>query len=177
MLSPKTAKIRIALTGRSGAGKSTVAEYLKNTYHFSICKTGIRCRSLAKEFFNTESKTILNELTDAMRKIDPTVWLRMALNSMDISNPYIVIDSIRFVEDYTFAKVNGYYIWRINAPLQIRVRRLASRGQEYDMSNDEQHLTEKALEELPVDESIENGVDSLPSLYRIIDQKINLYSG
>ncbi len=117
-------------------------------------------------------KTVLNQLTDAMRKIDPAIWLRVALKNLDSFDRNVVIDSIRFADDYAYAREKDFRLWRITSPLHIRLSRLKRRGQEYDMISDEQHITETALEELPMDEIIENGFDSLSSLYEVIDQKL-----
>jgi adenylate kinase family enzyme len=62
---------RIALSGRSGSGKTTVANYLVAKYGFTRCSTGAACRELCKNLFGGESKAILNQVTDALKAIDP----------------------------------------------------------------------------------------------------------
>jgi dephospho-CoA kinase len=166
--------LKIALVGRSGSGKTTIAEYLRQKYLFAICSTGLRCRVLAREFFENESKTTLNLLTDALRKIEPGVWLKVALRDAPESSQRIVIDSIRFPEDLLLVKNQGAVVWRVDCSNELRVERLSRRGQSYNIETDDKHITETALADISVDDVIVNDFEALPDLYDSIDKKLAL---
>lgn len=162
------AQKKIALIGKSGVGKTTIAEYLSIKYDYSICNTGKRCRELAKEFFDNESKDILQNITDAFNSIEKGVWLKIALKSQLSTNQNIIIDSIRFIEDYNFVKSCDFQIWKISAPDDIRFSRLIERGQIFKPQND-RHQSEMELHNIPTDIAINNETSSLTILYEQID--------
>ena len=157
--------VRIALVGRSGAGKTTIASFLHDNYGFAVCSTGLRCRVLAREFFGTESKLVLNQVTDAMRRIDPAIWLKLALRQLSGEETKIVIDSARFWDDYLHAKSRGFVVWRIECPTEIRLARLASRGQQYSLA-DEGHRAEWELDSVAADSVVDNSgcIEALASV-------------
>jgi cytidylate kinase len=111
----------IALHGRSGTGKSTIAEYLVTQYRYQHAKTGAACRRLCRELFDSESKTLMNEVTDALRRIDPTVWLRAGLSGLRDDDP-VVFDSMRFTEDYRYFHAHAYLLVDVRAPTSVKVR-------------------------------------------------------
>src|SRR5438552_18965303 len=114
---------KIALSGRSGSGKTTIAEYLVNKHGYTRCSTGAACRDVCNRLFGEESKAILNKVTDALKAVDPDVWLRAALSSLKEDMP-VVFDSMRFATDYAFLKNQGFEMWRVEAPLSIRLVRM-----------------------------------------------------
>lgn len=162
----------IALCGKSGAGKTTVADYLAVRHGFFICGTGVRCRQLGREFFGTEAKAVLNHITDAFRSIDPGVWLKRALRDIPADVDRIVIDSLRLREDCEFAIANGFEIWRIDSPLETRLKRLGLRGQEYDPLTDEYHPAETALDGVLPGVIIDNSRSSTKLLCAIVNLRL-----
>lgn len=164
--------LRITLLGRSGAGKTTVATCLRETHGFTVCSTGRRCRELAQEFFETESKETLNALTDAMRSIDPAVWLKVALRQVGNDTYRVVIDAARFPEDYEYARNRDFRVWRVVCPPEIRRARMASRGQLF-VPADEEHITEVALDDAECDAVIDNTQD-LETLRRTVRDALQL---
>lgn len=163
-------KIKIALIGKSGSGKTEAAKYLASKYHFAICNTGKKCRELAKEFFNSESKEILQKITDSFNAIEMGIWLKVAMKDKSLFNKDVVIDSIRFIEDYNFAKSHGFKIWKIEAPQAIRMTRLRSRGQEFKIENDN-HQSETELQNIPPDFIINNAFEDVSELFSLIDKQ------
>jgi dephospho-CoA kinase len=133
--------MNIALFGHSGSGKTTIADWLVFNRGFVRCSTGAACRSVCHTLFQSESKTLLNQVTDALRAIDRAVWLRAAL-SVDTGNKPIVFDSMRFAGDYDFLRDRGFATWKIIAPRDVRLDRLRARGQEFDPLIDDYHSGE-----------------------------------
>lgn len=164
--------VRIALCGPSGAGKTTIAQYLARQHDFVICSTGRRCRDLALEFFRIDSKAVLNHITDAFRALQPDVWLRHALKDIPPTAPRLVIDSLRFLPDAEYAAANGFQIWRVECPFQVRLARLSARHQDYDPVLDEIHPSEHTLDGLPVQRLIDNTGSPPHRLWPLLEDHI-----
>lgn len=158
----------IALYGRSGSGKTTVAEYLVSTHHYSYCSTGAACRQVCRLLFNSESKKVLNQVTDAMRAIDENVWLRTALASAPSDSP-IVFDSMRFDTDYRYLRERDFEVWQVDAPLEVRAGRLRERGQEFDPARDDLHPAEVELHGREFDYRIWNCGIGFETLFALVE--------
>lgn len=159
---PSSDHRNLALYGKSGSGKSTLASILVEEYGYAHCKTGFACRKIARDLFGNESKELLNRLTVAMKEIDKDVWLRAALKEAENDRP-IVFDSMRFPEDYQYFKEQGYSLWKVDASVLVRERRLSARGQEFNADRDDNHPAESSLYDFDFDETFENlgSVDDL----------------
>jgi cytidylate kinase len=162
---------KIALSGRSGSGKTTVADYLVSKYGYSPCSTGSACRDLCRNLFGSESKAILNQVTDALKAIDPDVWLRAALLSFEEGKP-AVFDSMRFANDYAYLQIRGFQMWRVEAPLKIRLARMQRRGQVVSLQDDD-HPAERELDTYRFDQVLDNTEDGLEALYTRIEEALN----
>lgn len=119
--------------------------------------------------FNSESKTLLNKVTDALKAVDEEVWLRAATAADNGTTP-IVFDSMRFACDYHFLTARGFSRWKVVAPLEVRIPRLRAREQEFDPAVDENHPAEIELETYHFDAILDNGKDDLAALHRTVDQ-------
>ncbi|ACU63084.1 AAA family ATPase [Chitinophaga pinensis] len=164
-------QIKIALSGKSGSGKTEIAKFLAKNYNLRICHTGALVRKLAIQYFASESKDILQKIDDSFNNIERGVWLKAALREIDNNTSHIVIDSLRYIEDYEYAKRNGFSIWRIECEQNSRYDRLRSRGQLFSTQN-EMHSSECDLDGYPVDVLITNNSNSLIKLHEIIQAVI-----
>lgn len=154
---PTATPPNIALYGRTGSGKTTVADALVRNFGYSHRKTGAACRALCLELFGSENKALMNQVTDALRDIDPAVWLRAALRGMEEGDGRpIVLDSIRFRPDYRYVIERGFVTIQVKAGSGSRVERLADRGQEFDLLRDDLHPAEIELASEEFDFTIEN---------------------
>jgi dephospho-CoA kinase len=158
MAEAPVATTNIALYGRSGAGKSTLAQFLEQQHGYQHARTGVACRTLCRELFGSESKSLMNEVTDALRRIDDRVWLRAGLRGLRQDMP-IAFDSMRFEADYTFFYAQGYILVEVRAPVMLRVARLGERGQLFDVSKDDAHPAEAELDGFAFDFTIDNTSD------------------
>lgn len=156
----------IGLCGKSGSGKSTVASYLVSEFGYTHIKTGTACREIALMLFADDSKTTLNAVTDALRSIQPDVWITAALRDAP-ANQLVVVDSLRFVPDYMLLRQKQYSLWRVEAPLAVRIARLTGRGQEYNPPTDEEAEAETELDGMPFDFVLHNNADTVvEDMYR-----------
>src|SRR5260370_24038765 len=119
----------IALSARSGAGKSLASEYMQSAYGYAVCRPGAICREITERLFGTQSKTMLNKVNDAMRTIDPDVWLRVALQELGAVRPGtpICIDGMRFRSNVEYCRKNSIVLVAIEASDEARMRRLYGR--------------------------------------------------
>jgi 5'-deoxynucleotidase YfbR-like HD superfamily hydrolase len=152
----RTVLPNIGLHGRTGSGKTTVAEYLVAKYGYFRCTTGKAVREISKALFQTEAKTVLNRITDCMRAIDESVWIRAALATAPVGQP-IVFDCVRYSNDYE----------------QLNSQRLWTRGQDYDPNVDEYHLSETQIDDFEFHHNITNLLSNKSSLYQQVDNIMN----
>ncbi len=162
---------RVALIGRSGVGKSTCAEFL-GSQGYQNCSTGGICRDISNILFGNEDRSNLNSITDALQNLDKSIFLKSALRLMDLEGA-IVIDSLRYKEDYQFAIENGFTIVRIRANSADQSHRLLLRGQKYSPGKDDNHSSETELVTAPADIEIPN-TKSLSVFRGAIGDHLNL---
>jgi hypothetical protein len=113
----------------------------------------------------------MNLVTDALRAIDNRVWLRAALADAAHDRP-LVFDSMRFALDYDYLNSRDFSLWKIDAPLALRLRRLEARGQVFDPSADESHAAEIELADHEFDVTIYNDTSTLAELHALIDRTV-----
>jgi dephospho-CoA kinase len=159
--------MNIALAGKSGSGKTTVAEYLVRRHGFARVGTGDVCREVCRILFDSEARKLLNEVTDAMKSVDNLVWLKAALRRAP-SNLPIVFDSMRFISDYDLLSSRGYELWRIRASKETRWKRLHNRGQEF-LEVDDAHRAESEIDSYSYDATIDNESGDLETLFSSIE--------
>lgn len=155
---PRGHLMRVALIGKSGVGKSTVAKLLNHHSGAERVSSGTICRQIAKLLFGNDDKSTTQTLDDALTEIDPSIFLNAALLAAPEGRA-ICLDSLRFRSDYEIAKRRDFTIIRVTAPDDVRVARLSERGQKFDLVKDGSHRSETELDEVDVDHIVENNGD------------------
>lgn len=88
----------IGLTGKGGAGKDTVADYLVDKYGFLHLKFGTVLYEIARKYFGMEEKdrNLLQDIGKAMRSVDPLFFVNFVEREI-LKNPEknIVISDLR----------------------------------------------------------------------------------
>lgn len=146
---------QFALVGKSGAGKSTVAEQISRDYGIRRISTGAICRQISMLLFGNEDKATTQRIDDALTQIDPSIFLQAALRGA-APEEQICVDSLRFAADYSLARAQGLEIIRVTASDETRTRRLAARGQVFNLDVDGKHRSETELDTTEADFTIHN---------------------
>lgn len=111
---------------------------------------------------------MLNKVNDALRAIEPNIWLRLGMEAVDQIDG-VLIDGVRFKSNLDFCRERGFQMVKIEASQPTRTRRLAARGQIFDMETDGKHAGETELERGPFDFIVQNDVDDPENLYKQLD--------
>jgi len=165
--------INVALSGMSGSGKTTFANHLINNYNFTLCNTGKTCRKICNILFGNESKTLLNQVTDALKTIDKNIWFKKALSEINQSIP-TVVDSMRFKDDYLFMKEQGFILVKVQCHQNLIIDRLKKRGQKINPEIDFKHKSEIELEHLQFTHTLSNN-STIDDFYLKIDELLKPY--
>lgn len=163
-------QMKIALLGKSGTGKSEVANLWHDATAAEIIQTGAICRQISHILFGNEDKSSTHLIDDRLREIDSSIFLKAAMRNFDTNNAFI-IDSLRFRSDYEIATRLACTTVRVESELDIRMQRLEERGQVFVSGRDDAHISEIDLDNVSVDYIIHNNStrDSLKSdVLRII---------
>jgi len=102
---------RIALTGRMGTGKSTLAEFLKNSFGFQRRSFAAKLKEMAREMFDMKSKdrVLLQTLGSKLREVQSDVWAKYVIDEINETAPLrVVIDDMRYLNEATALKENGF---------------------------------------------------------------------
>ncbi len=154
----------IGLTGRNGAGKGEVAELLKGL--------GFAYRSLSDALREELGRRGLDVTRDRLIAIGrelrardgADVLARMTVASL-APEANTVIDSVRNPGEVRFLRANlpRFDLWIVDAPADLRFRRISARGRESDPQNLEAFVALEEAEATARDESGQN-LDGTASL-------------
>lgn len=110
----------------------------------------------------------MNKVNDALRAIEPNIWLRVAMDDIRETNG-LLIDGIRFKSNLDFCRERGFKLVRIDATLSTRMRRLKARGQEFNVESDANHAGETELQDETFDHVIRNDQDDSVAFRQQLD--------
>lgn len=114
----------IALTGRAGVGKTTVAEMLVKKFGFVKISLADPIRKIAKLFgfkiekpYSLETRMALQAIGYTGRLIDKDIWAKMLIERvkelLQAGVDKIVVDDVRFSNECALLKAFGFYIVKI----------------------------------------------------------------
>ena len=161
--------LRIAFSGKMQVGKTSSAEYLVRKYGFIKLSFAGKLKEIARDLFpeqfecGQKPRKLLQDLCMKMRKIDQDVWvnyvLRIVRSLPKESN--IVIDDLRFMNEYKALKNEGFFI--------VRILR------DVPPSPLDDHPSEKEVEQMPYDLLLLN-TGTLDRLYEKLDKIVEILS-
>lgn len=149
--------MKVAIYGRTGAGKSYVAGLIAEMYAYQVCSSGQLCRAISMMLLGEESKQSLNLISTKMREIDPAIWINSVLRSTSARDNF-VFDSVRYMSDYRYFKKNDFKLLKVIANDELIANRLDIRGQVIE-DQDKRHPSEVELEGEEFDATIVNARD------------------
>lgn len=141
--------IKIALTGRMGAGKDTVAGIIDELLQEDPLGLDVMHCSFAwnvKEFFHMIFNDVTHEpkprkhyqdFGQSMRQIDPDIWVKWLdgrlkqIEQWDTPPKAIIITDLRQENEYYYCKANGFHVVKVAAPRWLRIKRMTERGDNF----------------------------------------------
>ena len=113
--------LRIAFSGKMQVGKTTSAEYLVQKYGFVKLAFADKLKEIARDLFpeqfesGEKPRKLLQDLGIKMREIDADVWVKYVTRKIEMlpKDADIVIDDLRFLNEYTALKNEGFFVVRI----------------------------------------------------------------
>jgi len=126
-------KIWIALSGKAGCGKSTIADALVEHYGFERHSFAKRLKEICEELFPELTKQdknsyrwALQKFGDDTRKIKTDVWIDIVLNDIEQAQPRykerVVIDDVRYLNEFLKLQRNGFKLIRIERNDELRAK-------------------------------------------------------
>ena len=103
--------MKIALIGKMGSGKTTLAKYIEERYGYSLLSFATPVKKYAKELFNvhTKDRAFLQAFGQKMKEIDPDIWVNCIIRQ--IITDSVIIDDVRFPNEYAALKKDRIYIY------------------------------------------------------------------
>ena len=149
---------KIALTGKAGVGKDTLAAYAVAVYGFRKFAFADRLKELDYELFGpTEGKNRkrLQMFGQFCRQIDPDVWVNQLDKRVKGYTGNAIITDVRQWNELQYCQDNGFVIVKVICDDVIRFQRMKERGDIFN-PEDLKHETETQLDEFPYDYWVDN---------------------
>ncbi|MBX0320303.1 AAA family ATPase [Shouchella clausii] len=176
--------MNIGITGKIRSGKDTVGRYLVDNHSYTQFAFGTR---LKEQFFNTfpwmniegkKPRKNIQMFGQQCRAIDPEVWVKQCFQDIDQWNHYrsegqVVITDIRQPNEFKKCKEEGYFIIRVEADEDVRIKRMIENGDVFE-KEDLYHETELSVDKFDVDLVIDNN-GTLEQLIQQIKQFESTY--
>jgi dCMP deaminase len=146
--------VRVLLVGKAGAGKDTVADHLVRRYGFVRYAFADRLKEIARDLFpeafvGPKPRALLQNLGEAVRRVDPDVWARYVLRRVEAENPArAVITDCRYANEFELCSVAGFLPVLVSCPDEVRRARLAARGDAPLSAEEAAHPSEHEAAEL-----------------------------
>jgi len=163
--------MKIALIGKAGCGKTTLAIFLVNTYGYNRLSFATPIKKLAQSVIfwrpldKKKDRAFLQAFGDGARNSDKTVWIRWLewdLRTLEDVPPLfeknIVLDDCRYLNEAQFLRDNGFILVRL-------------RGKGYDLKGKRgSHVSEVDLDNYEADYEL----DSTGSMSYLLEQFVKL---
>ena len=177
--------MKLAITGKLGAGKDVAVDYLVAMYEFFPFTFSAKGKALFYELFpelrgDAKQRQPMRDFIHGITELNvpgaENVWIdylfrrikeHEKLRCCRPSN-VLITDMRNRPEEYFRAKAEGFKILRITAPDELRIERAKRRGDVFH-ADDLNHPTETALDGFEVDYEIVND-GSLDDLYARLDE-------
>lgn len=167
----------IALIGKMRSGKSTVANYLIEHYHYTEYAFGSELKRYAYELFGEgegKQRELLQWFGQTMRSRDPDIWVKKTEEKIDthltsfFSN--IVISDCRQQNEIDMLRKKGFTIIKVESDTSCRIARMIEK-EDRVTEKDLTHETETSVDDIAADFTVINN-GSLEELFIQVDRII-----
>ena len=145
--------MKIAISGPMGSGKTTIANLIKETNdEYEIYSFGRKIKDIAFELFdmnkNFKDRSLLINIADKMREIDPDVWAKYIIKQTT-DKKCCIIDDLRFQNELNLLENNSndwiYFVLQMDENTRLnRLKNLYPDNYDDHVKN-MNHLSEKGL--------------------------------
>tara|TARA_B110000908_G_C10061756_1_gene360959 strand:+ start:241 stop:747 length:507 start_codon:yes stop_codon:yes gene_type:complete len=165
--------MRIAITGKIASGKSYISHYLCDTYNFKIFSFAQPIKKICNDIFNMKGKDrlLLQEFSEKCKELDKDVWVKYLDEAISNETGNIVIDDMRFPNEWEMLTLHGFTIIKLTLPPELQLQRIKETYPDTYKKHLERlnHISESSYEYLPYDYTIDvsNG-DVLNNINKIL---------
>jgi cytidylate kinase len=167
--------MKIAITGKICSGKSTLANKLKDKLKLEKYSFADNVKKYAKEIFEMEYKDrkLIQDFAEKMKELDNNIWIKQ-LDKEIKDKTHIVIDDLRFENEYNYLKANNYYIIKLVIHKNQQIKRIEDlyKDKAHEHLARLEHISECNIDRLNADLTINTeDVDIKTILETIIHQQ------
>jgi len=167
--------MKIAITGKICSGKSTLANKLKDNLKLEKYSFADNVKKYATEIFEMEYKDrkLIQDFAEKMKELDNNIWIKQ-LDKEIKDKTHIVIDDLRFENEYNYLKKNNYYIIKLVIHKNQQIKRIEDLYKDKAPEHLErlEHISECNIDKLNADLTINTeDVDIKTILKTIIHQQ------
>lgn len=167
--------MKIAITGKICSGKSTLANKLKDKLKLEKHSFADKVKKYATEIFEMEYKDrkLIQDFAEKMKELDNNIWIKQ-LDKEIKDKTHIVIDDLRFENEYNYLKKNNYYIIKLVIDKNQQIKRIEDlyKDKAHEHLKRLEHISECNIDKLNADLTINTAdVDIKTILETIIHQQ------
>ena len=156
---------RIAFCGPMAAGKTWCANHLEENYGYIKISFADKLKEICNDLYGYTDRnkkyyrTMLQELGDTLRGYDDDVFIKSLFRDIkgieQRSNYIVVVDDLRFMNEYNLLRKNNFTIIKVTTPIAIRDGRILDLYPEMPATA-LSHASEGIWESIPADYGIES---------------------
>lgn len=157
-------RVKIALVGKAGSGKDTVASILKEQYDIEAMALVDPIYTIANNLFKMQGKDrqLLRGIGKSLRAIDDYVFIKYLVNRVNDTSKDVIVTDVRLLKEYNRLRNEGFKFIILETDDENRYNRIKLRDSiieytMYDKINLENDPTELGV--LLVSEQIKSNED------------------
>lgn len=149
-------RVKIALVGKAGSGKDTVANILKEQYDIEAMALSDPIYKIANNLFKMQGKDrqLLRDIGKSLRAIDDYIFIKYLIDRVDNTSKDIIITDVRLLKEYNRLRNEGFKFILLETDDANRYDRIKLRDNiieytMYDKINLENDPTELEVDLIP----------------------------
>lgn len=149
---------RIAVGGKMGTGKSSVADFLVKCFQFKRYSFAFKLKQIARDLFDMEIKdrSLLQMLGTKVRELEQDAWANYVIKKINAEAPLrAVIDDMRYLNEASILHDNDFVLLKLYSPAVAR----AKRGVAGFSAETAKHPSELEIDAIDADYSIDTSCE------------------